>query len=734
MSKETPNWHCADRSYRVAVDVRGSSAADGPAPISVGVPLEAGLERLGVAAPPDPASCLVVPPGVGGADARAAVLFLAHSPHEPNHSLAFTVQPGESGTFWLYWNVLGDDASMSVATCSVGGGEPLLARDAPVNAGFSSRPFPVHWAPDGRTDLLVLGIASGRTFLYYTRTTGSSDGRRAAPLRPLRSGGEWISVSDAAPVVWDGNPALLMAMPGGELALVPVVDWAAGPVLGAARTVPGFETAEVSSLAVLPREQRWDLIVGLGSPGEIVLCLCRDRATSGAPVFAEPRPIETESAPEGALPMARRPMAAGGGVAAQPWSTAGGASGFTLYLGDGFEIMQTQTVGQDSSSDSVVMTDPRAVTDASGHPIGFRDSALQPASMPGGASPAPGLLIGSHTGVIYDSRNEGTLTNPVWARPTTVQHELCPLSSGNFAAPAAADWCDEGQLSLIVGDEYGRLIGYRNDGDAGAPIFSCCGPIRSDGGPVYFPGADLQGHDDFWGYTCPIAVDWNGDGRPDLIVAESRGYLTYFPNRCEAGPFHFGPGVLVELDGERLRSAWRVRPAIWPAAGRLDLVSSDEEGVARRFFDSGNRERPVFEGGQRLPLETGRQLRPFYEHNRNPWGGRTRYSAVDWDGRGLLDLFLTNNEGGELSSGLLRYHNLGTNDEPVFRRGEHLTASGWEVRLGSGHAVVPWFVDWFGDGRPDVLVGVDDGTVHLFRRSAFDVTDRPSCGTVQGRG
>ena len=49
-----------------------------------------------------------------------------------------------------------------------------------------------------------------------------------------------------------------------------------------------------------------------------------------------------------------------------------------------------------------------------------------------------------------------------------LQHQLGPLGNSNFAAPAAADW---------------------------------------------------------WGYTCPIAVDWSGDGRPDLIVAESRGWV-----------------------------------------------------------------------------------------------------------------------------------------------------------------------------------------------------------------
>ena len=140
---KTPDWHCADRGYRAPIEVTLSPGLDGPAPVAVGALLETGLERLGVAVPPDPASCVVVPPGGGGADARPAALFLSHSPHEPNHALAFEVRPGESGTFWLYFDVLGEDAVPSVATCSVGGGEPLVARDTPANAGFHSRAYPI---------------------------------------------------------------------------------------------------------------------------------------------------------------------------------------------------------------------------------------------------------------------------------------------------------------------------------------------------------------------------------------------------------------------------------------------------------------------------------------------------------------------------------------------------------------------------------------------------------------
>jgi hypothetical protein len=589
----TANWHCADQAYRVPIQVEELSL-DGAAPVVVGVPLEAGLEKLEVLSPPDPTSCLVVPPDGGEVDARPAALFFAHSPHEPNNSLAFELRPGESGTFWLYFNLLGADDPLPVGTYSPGGGEPLVARHTPVDAGFSSRPYPVRWAPDGRMDLLVQGTASGRTFVYYAHNTGSEEALRLAPLRPLRLDGQWMDVVDAVPVEWDGRAALLCAEVGGGVVVRAVVDWQAGPVLGPARGVKGFEGVEVTALEVLPRDGgRWDLIAVLGAGQEAQLCLCHDQAETGPPLFGEPDGLEYEVLPEGPLAMERRPfLSSHRAVAVLPFSAGGGDTGFTLYLGEGFELVQSKTVGPVRPGHKVVMSAPRKVVDAAGHPVpaGLRDWVFQPAPLQQKKKGAPGLVIGSHTGSIYDLRNQGSLANPVWAQPVPLKHGLGPLNCTNFAAPAAADWCGEGRLSLVVGDEYGRLMGYRNVGAVEEPIFECCGPILADGGPVYFPGADLQGNDDFWGYTCPLAVDWNGDGRPDLIVAESRGYLTYFPNRSEAGPFHFGPGVLVEINGARFHSAWRVRPAIWKVGERLDLVGSDEQGMAWRYFDSGNRE------------------------------------------------------------------------------------------------------------------------------------------------
>ena len=56
-----------------------------------------------------------------------------------------------------------------------------------------------------------------------------------------------------------------------------------------------------------------------------------------------------------------------------------------------------------------------------------------------------------------------------------------------------------------------------------------------------------------------------------------------------------------------------------------------------------------------LPLlrcQTGMEMRP------HPWAERTRYAAVDWNGDGLLDLLMTNNEA-TTGSGILYGENSG---------------------------------------------------------------------------
>ena len=71
------------------------------------------------------------------------------------------------------------------------------------------------------------------------------------------------------------------------------------------------------------------------------------------------------------------------------------------------------------------------------------------------------------------------------------------------------------------------------------------------------------------GYSNPVLVDWDGDGRLDLIVGDMIGLFDWYPNRgSTTEPVFEAPirlHVLGAVDGsssEALFGPWRVQPAV----------------------------------------------------------------------------------------------------------------------------------------------------------------------------
>jgi hypothetical protein len=83
--------------------------------------------------------------------------------------------------------------------------------------------------------------------------------------------------------------------------------------------------------------------------------------------------------------------------------------------------------------------------------------------------------------------------------------------------------------------------------------------------------------------------------------------------------------------------------------------------------------------------------------------GRRQVEIADMDGDGDLDLILDSDEGP------VWYENTGSQAKPVMEfRGVLVKANL------AGHSPSPNVVDWNGDGKPDVIVGAEDGFFYYF--------------------
>ena len=103
------------------------------------------------------------------------------------------------------------------------------------------------------------------------------------------------------------------------------------------------------------------------------------------------------------------------------------------------------------------------------------------------------------------------------------------IDVGIDSSPAFADLDGDGDLDLYVGDKYGFINVYRNDGGS----FVKKGKLQADGSEI-----DVGAH------SSPVFADLDGDGDLDLYVGNNDGTISVFINEGGAnGIAEHGPAV-----------------------------------------------------------------------------------------------------------------------------------------------------------------------------------------------
>lgn len=320
---------------------------------------------------------------------------------------------------------------------------------------------------------------------------------------------------------------------------------------------------------------------------------------------------------------------------------------------------------------------------------------------------------------------------PVFRTPTAVLQENAELYAGSLPVPSVVDWNGDDIPDIVAGNSEGRVLFFQNVGSEATPRFLPGTPVAAGGREILVQAGysgSVQGVQEArWGYLSPNVTDWNGDGRPDIVMGDITGNITVYLNRGTKRAPALEAAHPLYCDGLELHGMWRVRPAVARLGPRRGLVMVDGEDHLRlyRQIDDYN-----VEDRGKLKLKDGSLI----SVSSGPGGltGRCKLDFFDWDRDGVLDLVINtcrsnaipNRQTGfprpTLGPGplatVLFMKNLGTNERPVFDHpAPFVHATMGIVQAGGAHESGA-VATMLGGGGPNLLVGNESGRLFLLRR------------------
>ncbi|MBM3785024.1 MAG: VCBS repeat-containing protein [Acidobacteria bacterium] len=288
--------------------------------------------------------------------------------------------------------------------------------------------------------------------------------------------------------------------------------------------------------------------------------------------------------------------------------------------------------------------------------------------------------------------------------------------------PRVVYWHKDKRPSLLIGEEGGTLTFVENEAPFGErPRWAK--PRYLEQMDPYVKSGSL---------SRPVAVDWNGDGKLDLVAGNSAGYIQWFENtgskeqpafedrgylKAAGAPIRrmAGPNRSVQGPAEAKWGYANPTVADWDLDGKLDLIVNDIWGEVVWYKGTGGDLEPA----RNIEVEwTGRAPKPDWvwwepkgKQLLTQW--RTTPEVVDWDRDGLPDLVMLNHQGY-----LCLYRRARKNGQLVLGEPERIfvTDGGRFLYMANGRAGASGrrkidLVDWDGDGDLDLLTDSNDGPV-----------------------
>jgi hypothetical protein len=138
--------------------------------------------------------------------------------------------------------------------------------------------------------------------------------------------------------------------------------------------------------------------------------------------------------------------------------------------------------------------------------------------------------------------------------------------------PALVDWDADGDLDLLVGGFDGTIHVFLNEGTRKAPQFAGTNfTVQADSKELKVPD----------GHAAPVVVDWDGDGRWDIVCGCARGSVYFYRNiGTRSAPKFAAPVTLVEEHHGTGYDEFRDigQPAIPGIRSQIAAVDYDRDG------------------------------------------------------------------------------------------------------------------------------------------------------------
>jgi hypothetical protein len=207
------------------------------------------------------------------------------------------------------------------------------------------------------------------------------------------------------------------------------------------------------------------------------------------------------------------------------------------------------------------------------------------------------IMAGTYAGKLFHIPNVGSASQPGFG-PTYDRNALVVNTNKqqilwcNYLAPFFTD--KFGLHNLGSGNPFDLVLG---DGSYSANSIYLLRNATAGGGVPYddgqrekiIPGMGLE-------QLTPVVVDWNNDGKPDIVTGARTGFLTLYLNNS-TDPEHptFAPGTHLKIAGiEKLGDATTVTVADLTGNHLPNLVIGKNDGTVLYALNTGTLGAPVF--------------------------------------------------------------------------------------------------------------------------------------------